>query len=136
METGEKFVWKGHDKEKMQKRVVQLCTLTKILSKIGLFQEKDASWAHIYVFEKKQQKFLGLLFHPWKFWSKQSYSFLKNPAKLYDTYWEWSQNLCDFFFIAPEDCCYFVITPGNSTLYFFNISGKRKSWNSRFHYFT
>ena len=30
METGKKFEWKGHDKEKMQKRVVQLSTLTKI----------------------------------------------------------------------------------------------------------
>ena len=35
-----------------------------------------------------QLEFLGLLFHPWKFWTKQSYSFLKNPAKLYGTYWE------------------------------------------------
>ena len=35
-----------------------------------------------------QLEFLGLLFHPWKFWTKQSYSSLKNPAKLYDTYWE------------------------------------------------
>ena len=32
METGKKFVGKGHDKKKMQKRVVQLCTLTKISS--------------------------------------------------------------------------------------------------------
>ena len=39
-------------------------------------------------FGKKQLEFLGLLFHPWKFWTKQSYSSLKNPAKLYDTYWE------------------------------------------------
>ena len=35
-----------------------------------------------------QLEFLGLLFHPWKFWTKQSYSSLKNPAKLYGTYWE------------------------------------------------
>ena len=38
--------------------------------------------------EQIQLEFLGLLFHPWKFWTKQSYSTLKNPAKLYDTYWE------------------------------------------------
>ena len=42
METGEKFVWKGHDKEKMQKRVVQLCTLRKTLSKIGFL---SGNWA-------------------------------------------------------------------------------------------
>ena len=35
-----------------------------------------------------QLEFLGLLFDPWKFWTKQSFSSLKNPAKLYDTYWE------------------------------------------------
>ena len=34
METGKKFVWKGHDKKKMQKRMFQLCTLTKISSEI------------------------------------------------------------------------------------------------------
>ena len=38
--------------------------------------------------EHIQVEFLGLLFHPWKLWTKQSYSSLKNPAKLYDTYWE------------------------------------------------
>ena len=38
--------------------------------------------------EHVQLEFLGLLFHPWKCWTKRSYSSLKNPAKLYDTYWE------------------------------------------------
>ena len=56
------------------KRVVQLCTLTKIASKIGFL---SLNWAipekrwelSTYFFEKKAQlKFLGLLFHPWKFW--------------------------------------------------------------------
>ena len=112
METGKKFLWKGHDKEKMQKRVVQLCTLTKISSEIGFL---SVNWA---IPEKRwelstyiQLEFLGLLFHPWKFWTKQSYSSLKNPAKLYDTYWEWSQILCDFFFIAPENFSYFLFSP-------------------------
>ena len=60
METGKKFVWKGHDKEKMQKRVVQLCTLTKISSEIGFL---SVNWAipekrwelSTYFFEKKKQ---------------------------------------------------------------------------------
>ena len=56
------------------KRVVQLCTLTKISSEIGFL---SLNWAipekrwelSTYFFEKKAQlKFLGLLFHPWKFW--------------------------------------------------------------------
>ena len=38
--------------------------------------------------EHIQLEFLGLLFHPWKFWTKQNYSSLKYPAKLCDTYWE------------------------------------------------
>ena len=42
METAKKFVWKGHGKEKMQKRVVQLCTLTKISSEIGVL---SVNWA-------------------------------------------------------------------------------------------
>ena len=138
METGKKFLWKGHDKEKMQKRVVQLCTLTKIWSEIGLL---SVNWAtprkkmgveHIR-FGKKQLEFLGLLFHPWKFWAKQSYLSRKNPAKLYETYWEWSQILCDFFFIAsPKILVISCLALGSSTFYFFNIPGKSKSWNSQF----
>ena len=38
--------------------------------------------------EHIQLEFLGSLFHPWKCWTKPSYSSLKNPAKLYGTYWE------------------------------------------------
>ena len=102
--------------------------------KLG-YSRKKMVVKHI-LFWKKQVEFLGLLFHPWKFWTKQSYSSLKNPAKLYNTYWEWSQILCDFFFIAPEDSSYFLFSPGNSTLYFFNIPGKSKSWNSQFCDFT
>ena len=125
METGKKFLWKGHDKEKMQKRVVQLCTLTKISSEIGFL---SVNWA---IPEKRwelstyiQLEFLGLLFHPWKFWTKQSYSSLKNPAKLYDTYWEWSQILCDFFFIAPENFSYFLFSPRKFHIVFLQYSWK------------
>ena len=125
METGKKFVWKGHDKEKMQKRVVQLCTLTKISSEIGFL---SVNWA---IPEKRwelstyiQLEFLGLLFHPWKFWTKQSYSSLKNPAKLYDTYWEWSQILCDFFFIASENFSYFLFSPRKFHILFLQYSWK------------
>ena len=76
METGKKFVWKGHDEEKMQKRVVQLCTLTEISSEIGfLFEnwaipEKGEGWGHTFLLKKQQLEFLRLLFHPWKFWTK------------------------------------------------------------------
>ena len=53
---------------------------------------------------------LGLLFHAWKFWTKQSF-IPRNPTKLYDTSWEWNQILCDFFFIAPENFSYFLFNP-------------------------
>ena len=56
-----------------------------------------------------QLEFVGLLFHTWKFWTKQSYSSLEDPAKLYDTYWEWSKVLCNFFFIAPENFGYIFL---------------------------
>ena len=125
METGKMFVWKGHDKEKMQKRVVQLCTLTKISSEIGFL---SVNWA---IPEKRwelstyiQLEFLGLLFHPWKFWTKQSYSSLKNPAKLYGTYWEWSQILFYFLFFAPENCSYFLFSPRNFHIVFVQYSWK------------
>ena len=89
---------------------------------IGLFQKKDGSWAHTFL--KKQLGFLGLLFHPWKFWTKQSYSSIKNPAKLYDTYWEWSQILCDFSFIAPGNFSYFLFNPRKFHIVFLQYSGK------------
>ena len=75
-------------------------------------------------FWKEQLEFLGLLFHPWIFWTKQSYSSLKNPAKLYDTYWEWSQILCDFFFIAPENFSYFLFSPRKFHIVFLQYSWK------------
>ena len=137
METGKKFVWKGHGKEKMQKRVVQLCLLTKISSEIGFL---SVNWA---IPEKRwefstyiQLEFLGLLFHPWKFWTKQSYSSLKNPAKLYGTYWEWSQNSFLFLYFLPLKIVISCLAPGISTLYLSNIPGKSKSWNSQFRDFT
>ena len=129
MEIGKKFVWKGHDKEKMQKRVVQLCTLTKISSEIDFLSvnwaipEKKMGVEHIFFWEK-QLKFLGLLFHPWKFWTKQNYSSKKNPAKLYDTYWQRSQILCDFFFIAPDYFSYFLFSPRKFHIVFLQYSWK------------
>ena len=129
MKTGKIFAWKGHDKEKMQKRVIQLWTLTKIWSEIGLL---SASWdipekrweLSTYIFEKKQLEFVGLLFHPWKLWTRQSYSSIKNPAKLYDTYWDWSQILCDFFFIALENFSYFLFSPRKFHIVFLQYSWK------------
>ena len=128
METGKKFVWKGRDKEKMQKRVVQLCTLTKISSEISFL---SVNWA---IPEKRwelstyiQLEFLGLLFHPWKFWTKQSYSSLKNHAKLCDTYWEWNQILCVFFFIAPENFSYLLFSPRKFHIVFLQYSFKNPS---------
>ena len=101
-----------------------------LICKLG-YSRKKMGVEHIR-FWKKQLKFLGLLFHPRKFWTKQSYSSLKNAVKLYDTYWEWNQIYCDFFFIAPESLVISCLVLGNSTLYFFNIPGKSKSWNSQF----
>ena len=131
METTKKFVWKGHDEEKMQKRVVQLCTLTKVSSGIGFWSVNwaipEKTWElSKYVFEKKQLILQGLLFHPWNFWIQQSYSSLKNHANLYDTYWEWSQIFCDFFFIAPENFSYFVFNPRKFHILFLQYSWKIK----------
>ena len=119
METGKMFVWKGHDEEKMQKRVVQLCTLTKILSEIRFLSVNwaipEKKWGlRTCYFEKKLPKFLGFLFHPWKFWTKHSYSTLKSPPKLYDTYWEWSPILFDFFY-CPWKFYLFLVFPQKST---------------------
>ena len=72
------------------------------------YPRKKVRVKHIRFWEK-QLEFLGLLFHPWKFWTKQNYSSLKNPAKLYDTYWEWSQILYVFFFINPENFSYIFL---------------------------
>ena len=126
MEIGKMFVWKGHDKEKIQKRVVQLWTLTKIswflVCKLG-YSRKKMGREHILSWEKKL-KFLGLLFYPWKFWTKQNYSSQKNHAKLYDTYWEWSQIPCDFFFIDPENFSYILFSPRKFHILFLQYSWK------------
>ena len=76
------------------------------------------------LFWKRQLKYLGFLFQPWKFWTYQSYSSLKNPAKSYDTYWEWSQILCNFFFIAPENFSYFLFSPRKFHIVFLQYSWK------------
>ena len=78
------------------------------------------------LFWNKKLEFLSLLFHRWKFWTKQIYSFLKNSAKLYDIYWEWSQILCDFFFIAPEKFSYFLFSPRKFHTVFLQCSWKTK----------
>ena len=93
-----------------------------LICKLG-YSRKKMEVEHI-LFWEKQLKFLGLLFHPWKFWTKQNYSFQKNPAKLYDTYWEWSQILCDFFFITPENFSYFLFNPRKFHIVFLQYSGK------------
>ena len=132
MEAGKKFVWKVHDKEKMQRKMVQLwCTLTKVSSNWFLFlsvnwtiPEKRWSLSTYFFEKKKQRELLGLLIHPWKFWLKQSYSSLKILAKLYDTYWQWSQILCDFFFIACENFSYFLFSPRKFHIVFLQCSWK------------
>ena len=80
-----------------------------LVCKLG-YSRKKMGVEHI-LFWEKQLKFLGLLFHLWQFWTKQNYPFQENLAKLYDTYWEWSQILCDFLFIAPENFSYFLFSP-------------------------
>ena len=92
-----------------------------LVCKLG-YSRKKMGVQHIR-FGKKQLKFLGLLFHPWKFWTK-SYLSLKSPAKLYDTYWEWSQILCEFFFIAPENFSYFLFSPRKFHIVFLQYSWK------------
>ena len=90
-----------------------------LICKLG-YSRKKMGVEHIR-FWKKQMEFLGLLFHPWKFCTKQSYS-SRNPAKSYDTYWEWNQILCDFFFIAPENFSYFLFSPRKFYIVFLQYS--------------
>ena len=92
---GNKFVSKGHNEKKMQK-----------------------GWSSTFL--KKLVEFLGLLFFPWKLWTRQSF-IPGNPAKLYDNSWEWNQVICDFFFIVLENASYLLFNP--RTFYFFNIPG-------------
>ena len=129
METGKKILWKGHDEEEMQKKGGPALHTNKnfirnwfLVCKLG-YSRKKMGVEHIR-FGKKQLEFLGLLFHPWKFWAKQSYLSLKNPAKLYDTYWEWSQILFYFLFFAPENCSYFLFSPRNFHIVFVQYSWK------------
>ena len=93
-----------------------------LVCKLG-YSRKKMGVEHI-LFWEKQLKFLGLLFDPWKFWTKQSYSSKKNPAKLYDTYWDWNQILCGFFFIAPENFSYFLFSPRKFHIVFLQYSLK------------
>ena len=67
----------GTDKNFIRNRFL-VCQFDYSRKKMGL---------KIYIFLKKPMEFLGLLFCPWKFWTKQSF-IPGNPAKLYDTSWE------------------------------------------------
>ena len=90
------------------------------------YSRKKMGFEHIR-FWKNQLEFLVLLFHPWKFWTKQSYSSLKNNAKLCDTYWEWNQILCVFFFIASENFSYLLFSPRKFHIVFLQYSFKNPS---------
>ena len=112
-------------------------SLTKISSEIGFL---SVDWAipekrwelTTYFFEKKQLEFSSLLFHPWKLRTKQSYSFLTNPSNYMIPIGS-EAKFCVFFSLLPLKILVIsCLAPGNSTLYFFNIPGKSKSWNSQF----
>ena len=135
METGKKFVWKGHDKEKMQKRVVQLCTLTKISSEIGFL---SVNWA---IPEKRWE----LSIYNWNFLvcyfthgsSGQNKAIHpKKPCKIIWHLLGMKPNSLWFFLLPLKIVVISFLGPGISTLYFFNIPGKSKSWNSQFCDFT
>ena len=74
-------------------------------------------------FKKTTTGISKIVISPLKILDK-SYSSLKNPAKLCDTYWEWSQILCDFFFIAPENFSYFLFSPRKFHIVFLQYSWK------------
>ena len=84
----------------------------------------------------KTLEFLGLLFHPWKFWAKQAI----HSLKILQNYMTPIGNEAKFFVIFSllplKILVISCLAPGNSTLYFFNIPGKSKSWNSQFRDFT
>ena len=94
--------------------------VSSLVCKLGHSRKKVVVYMvveHI-LFWNKKLEFLGLLFHPWKFWTKQ------NPAKLYDTYWKWSQILCEFFFISPEKFSYVLFSPRKFHIVFLQCSWK------------
>ena len=130
-------MWKVHDKEKMYKIVVRLCTLTKISSEIGLlfincaFLEKRFGLMTYIRFWINHWIFLICYFILWN--SEQnkvsSLEILQNCVTPLG-------NETKFFVIFPRLSLKILLisylTQGNSTCYFFNIPGKSKSWNTQF----
>ena len=135
METGKKFVWKGHGKEKMQKRVVQLCTLTKISSEIGFL---SVNWA---IPEKRWELSTyswnsRFVISPMEMLDKTKLFIPKKSCKIIWHLLGMKPNSFLFFYFLPLKIVISCLAPGISTLYLFNIPGKSKSWNSQFRDFT
>ena len=105
-----------------------------LVFKLG-YSRKKMGVEHI-LFWEKQLKFLGLLFHPWKFWTKQNYS----SQKILQNCMTPIENEAKFFVIFSllplKILVISCLASGSSTLYFFKIPGKSKSWNSQLHHFT
>ena len=130
-----KSVWKGHGKEKMQKRVVQLCLLTKISSEIGFL---SVNWA---IPEKRWELSTyswnsRFVISPMEILDKTKLFIPKKSCKIIWHLLGMKPNSFLFFYFLPLKIVISCLAPGISTLYLSNIPGKSKSWNSQFHGFT
>ena len=93
-----------------------------LVCKLG-YSRKKMGVEHI-LFWKKTTVISRFIISPLEILDKTKYSSLKIPAKLYDTYWEWSQILCHFFFITPENFSYFLSSPRKLHIVFLQYSWK------------
>ena len=128
-------------KSRCKKRVVQLCTLKTFSSEIGFL---SLNWAipekrwqlRTYLFEKATG-FSRFVISPLEVLDKTKLFIHK---KILQNHMAPIGNEAKFFVIFSllplEILVISCLTPGNSTLYFFNIPGKSKSWNSQFCDFT
>ena len=139
---GKKFYEKVMTKRRCKKRVVQLCTLTKISSEIGFLSVNwaipEKRWELSSYFFEKEKKTTGIsrfVISPLDVLDKVKLFIPKKSCKIirYLLGMKW---FIIFSLLPLKTLVISCLTPGNSTLYFFNIPGKSKSWNSQFRDFT
>ena len=81
-----------------------------LVCKLGYSRKKDGSWAHTFL--KKATGISRFVISPLEILDKTKLFIPKKSCKIiwHLLTWQWSQILCDFFFIS-------CLAPGKSTLY-------------------
>ena len=137
METGKKFVWKGHGKEKMQKKGGPAMHTDKnfirnwfLVCKLG-YPRKKMGVEHIYAAGISR-----LVISPMEILDKTKLFIPKKSCKIIWHLLGMKPNSFSFFYFLPLKIVISCLAPGISTLYLSNIPGKSKSWNSQFRDFT